>query len=403
MPKPNRYAHVLRAVEATATNSKAHKPYRVLHFGVGDGVLAVQVLNEAFNKGRPNIEYYGFDLFERATPQHIKDQFLDVLPPSKATVEKLLKGKTKAKISLNPEEVPVVDLIVLGGPRSLSAIRSSFLLAKKSLHAKTVLLVDSYYQGDYTKGSAHLVDKHISLLPGLDVQVRTPFDEEKGRKTTMVWVRPAEWPLPGDQGYVLPEEFDELRDEYDLSKLKPVPPPKSPGEKMIEQIQKVEDQKVLDYINQPIPAVPKEEAVKPADVTFPPEGGGDHPDVQPDGLRGDRGPDGAAEPPADPGDAGGRREPGVEPGAVEEVPTPPADNPPVREERPEPDPVVELGTGGSPAAGDPVRGADELGREVPPPVVGTPGSGPQPGGRRSRRAGHQRPGTPPPAAGEGAG
>jgi len=410
MPKPNRYAHVLRAVEATATNSKAHKPYRVLHFGVGDGALAVQLLTEAFGKGRPNVEYYGFDVFERATPQYLQDEFLDVLPPSSGKVLTLLQSKTKAKISLNPADVPVVDLIVLGGPRSLSSIRASFLFAKKRLHAKTVLLIDNYYQGDHTKGSAHLVDTHVSVLPGLDVQVRTPFDEEKGRKTTMVWVRPTEWPLPGDQGYLLPAELDEIKhlpgkaqakiealegakqNERTMSELiedvKPNPGRAEYFETVKEKMNDAIAQEEVVQLEIPVPATPKEDAVKPADTTFQGEGGGDHPDVQPDGLRGDRGPDGAAEPPADPGYAGGRRESGVEPEAVGSVPPGTPGDPSVPEERQEPDPVVELGTGGSPPAGDPVRGADELGREVPPPVVGAPGDGAKQGGRRSRRSGN---------------
>jgi hypothetical protein len=444
MPKSNRYDHVLRAVEATTTNSKAFKPYRVLHFGVGDGALALQLLDEAFRRGRPNIEYYGFDVFEMATPEYLQEEFLDVSPPSAAKVLTLLRSKTKAEISLNSVSAPVADLIIITGPRSLPSIRASFLFAKKHMHAKTVLLLDNYYQGDYEKGSAHLVDTHVSTLPGLDVQVRTPFDDENGRKTTMVWVRPTEWPLPGDQGYLLPAELEEIKhlpgkaqakiealegarqNERTLSELiedvKPnpgraehfesikektneaataFPPGGGRDHPLVQESMKVEDQKFLDFVNKP--AMPKEDAVKPAATAFPSEGGRDNPDLQPDGLRGGGGPDGAAESPADHGDSGGRRESGVEPEAVGEVPSGTAGDSSVSEERPQSDPVVELGPGGGQTTGDSVRGGDELGREVSPPVVGAAGDGSQPRGRKSRRSGNQRPWTPPSSAGEGAG
>lgn len=405
MPKPNRYAHVLRAVEATTSNSKAHKPYRVLQFGVGDGALAVDLLNEAIKKGRPQVEYWGFDLFEGMTVDQVKAEHLGVMPPSKDKVLKTLTTRTRAKIVLNPDidAVPVVDLILIGGPRSLEAIRSGFLAAKKKMHGKTVVLIDNYYQGDHEKGSAHLVDTHVSALPGLDVQVRTPFDDEKGKKTTMVWVRPTEWPPPGDQGYVLPSDPATVLKEVLLAN--PLQGRKiEGGDAFTKRVEEAIAATEVIPFKVIVPAEsPKGDAAKSADSTFPSEGGGDHPDVQPDGLRGGGGDVGTAEPPADPGDAGGRRESGVEPEAVGTVPSGAPGDPSVPEERPQPDPVVELGAGGGPAAGDPVRGPDELGREVPPLVVGGYGGGPQQGNRRSRRSGNQRPGSPPPAAGEGAG
>lgn len=475
MAKANRYAHLLRAVEATAQNSKAGKPYRILEIGVYDGQHAKEMIQHAVKHGRSLVEYWGFDLFEDMTPEKNKEEVgKPKMAPSMAAVQKaiggggkvkvtLVKGDSRVTLSEQVGKLPPMDVIFVDGGHSLATIRDDYLNVKKLMHGKTVVLFDDYYAGDHTKGCAHLVDTHLSKLPGLDVQVRDPADVFPDLKVNMVWVRPAEWPLPGDQGYLIPEAHDELRPEYDLKTLKQVPsriqaprlkddgsdvfkanvgktfaagrlrgeepvdprsvahvagasnvedaripeyvpppePQKSLSDRHIEEIQKVEDQKFLDAVNKPLPAEPKEEAVEPASGPFPPEGGGDRPDVQPDGLRGDSGEVRPADAPECAGDAGGRREPDVEPRAVEVVPEGPPADAPVREERQEPDPVVELGAKASPPAEDPVRGGDELGRQVPPPVVGGAGGGAQPGNRKSRRSGNQRPGTPPPPAGAG--
>lgn len=372
-------------------------------------------------------------------------------------VVKLFKGDSVETLPAHAGKIPPIDLLFIDGGHSVKTIAADWNNVQPLIHAKTVVLLDDFYPDDVTTGARHLVE-YLKDHPGWDVQVRAPIDgpPAAAKATQIVWLRPKAWPLPEHPAYAAPDGFMTAKvvevprvpgppidtslgtpdldspepsasqpplvgsvvaqGAYELTptEFTPVPEPAIEGtvaknedgslaftpanptlaDKVIEEIKAEEDKRVLDFINQPIKEAPKEEE------PFRPEVGDHRPDLREAGVREDRGGLGAAEP-ADPvpGDGGGRREPGVEGDQLGGVPEQPAGPAPLPEERPQPDPVVELGAADGPGAGADVRGGGELGREVPAPVVGGDGGRP---GRRNRRSGRpddQRPGAPPAAEG----
>lgn len=450
-----RYVHLKRAVEATVGNSQPKKGYRVLDLGYFNGEHAREAIDHAFARGRKAVEYYGFGPFE--PPQPSAGKVEKFLRAQTRAVVKTFKGDTARKLEAAAPTLPPIDLVLFDGGRPLKTIEADWNALQRVIHAKTVVLLDDFYPDDITAGTKHLT-KYLQGHPGWDVQVRAPIDgppaEEKF--TQVVWLRPKAWPLPEHPAYVAPDSFmttteilvprvpgeplqTELtvREKYEqgvltraneaiamdeivpfkvISPAEPTkelqtitagevgtvdvllssPAAQSMSERALAEMRVAEDQRFLDAVNKPIEAA----EVPQADEPFRPAVGDHRADVHEVGVREEGGGVGAAEPAEPvPGDGGGRREPGLGEDDLGRVPEEPPAPAPLPEERPEPDPVVELGAAEGPGAGVEVRGGGELGREVPAPVVGGHGGR---AGRRNRRSGRpddQRPGAPPPPAG----
>lgn len=401
-----RFVHLARAIEATARNSKASKPYRILEVGVRAGDNARRMIDHAFKSGRQRVEFYGFGLFKGADPAVSLGRVEKYLRDHTRGSIKLYKGESRDTLPTHAGKIGPVDVILFSGSHDLTSVAFDWINVQKLIHAKTVVLFDNYHPGDYTRGSAHLVD-FLTHQPGFDVQLRDPVDEPPVVRypTRLAWVRPTEFPFPPRAAYVLPETADVVITDDNVGTL---------TVKAVEEVRALPSMAEVLLANPMRAALLEEEDSKfneavrralegpaaevPASEPFPTDVGGDRPDVHEAGVREDSGSVGAAEPAEQvPGDGGGRREPGLGEDDLGRVPEGPAAPAPLPEERPEPDPVVELGPDAGAGDGDPVRGGGELGREVPAPVAHGGGSRSRRRNRGSGGPNDQRPGTPPQA------
>lgn len=135
-----RYAQLLEAV-------RKKDPKAILEVGTWNGTRAIEMLNLA-----PHAKYYGFDLFEDATPEtdrdemnvkahHYMQRILDRLTGFEAY---LYKGNTRETLANFNEPV---DFVWLDGGHSVETIRSDWGNIKRCLMPGAVVFFDDYYTG----------------------------------------------------------------------------------------------------------------------------------------------------------------------------------------------------------------------------------------------------------------
>lgn len=171
MTVKSRYAVLERAIAATTGLSSQHKPFRILEIGVHHADRAVAMINFASQLGRTHIDYFGFDLFSSWTPTVNKAEIGKAAPPmSAADVVTKLTDKTKVKsISLKegdskitlPAEVkslPRMNVIFLDGGHSLETVKSDLLTVLPALAQGGILVLDDYYEDLPDAGCSSVLD-----------------------------------------------------------------------------------------------------------------------------------------------------------------------------------------------------------------------------------------------------
>jgi hypothetical protein len=353
-----RYQNLVLAVDATTDNSKKHKPFRIMEIGVFDGAHGKAMIDRAHKNGRTNIEYYGFDLFEDMTQEinqaevgkktlarAYDDIFKYLRSKSKAKAINLFKGDTKKTL---PETVPhllKMDIIFIDGGHSLGTIQSDFEHSIKLAHDKTVILLDDYYPGDYTKGCAFIVDTDLSNRPEFKVEILDQVDvyAESGLSVRFAKVTK----VPGAQETIAAE----------------CPSVEQPAEAAIA---------VAEVIAEPI--------------SFQSEDSVHNTDVQPAEVRSTCSGVGTCEYTGQPCDGGGRCQPRVDGFDLEKVPKPQVDIAPIPEERQEPNQELELGVVESQGVAHTNNGSDEQRRDIPEELASADSERPSKRARRSRRS-----------------
>ena len=350
-----RYQHLIQSVDTASGNSKKHKPFRILEIGVFDADHGRQMIEQAARNGRIFVEYYGFDMFEQMTFEvneaevgkktlaKSEDEVMKYLKAkTKARIIKLFKGDTKKTLPAEVPGLPKMDIIFVDGGHSLGTVQSDFEYALKLAHNKTIILLDDYYPGDFTKGCAFLVDNDLKSRGNLKVEVLEPVDI---------------YPKSGISVQFVKVSFsDNLAEPSSAVETTPAPHP-------------VE--------------------VPPEPQNFRTEDSVHNTDVQPAELRSTCSGVGTCEYTGQPCDGGGRCQPRVDGFDLEKVPKPQVDIAPIPEERQEPNQELELGVVESQGVAHTDNGSDEQRRDIPEELAHTDSERPSKRARRSRRSGNK--------------
>lgn len=135
-----RYSQLIAACAAA-------QPKAILEIGTWNGHRALQMLTTA-----PKAKYYGFDLFEDATPdtdaaeKNVKAHYS--LRGVKSYLEgfdvTLVKGNTRETLARFEEPV---DFVWLDGGHSVETIASDWANVRRVLAPDAIVLFDDYYTG----------------------------------------------------------------------------------------------------------------------------------------------------------------------------------------------------------------------------------------------------------------
>jgi hypothetical protein len=401
----SRYDNLNLAIEATVNNSKKNKPYRIVETGTNTGDRAASLIALAKKLGRTNIEYYGFDFFEDTTDQIQHSEFCFGTPSKSrdfarskiiaagAVKVQLAKGDSKNTLPQAAADIQLAAVISIDGGGSVATIASDFANCLRFSYEGTKIVINNCIPNDFSRGSAFILksadvlrsdyniiveaaspidvinkDSHYNgpvLVQCLLVSCAAQLTPAKLEGLASILVAAAEMPVEPEPQEIMP----------DLTFLDPVP-------ESIPMVNTVEPEEVSAPAAAPFPeAEPASELGAPCGSTA--KNCGDNTDVQPVRVCQNscgKLPEEHCELPSD---SCGRREPGVDTFYVDNVPSPQADNPPVPEERQEPNPVVEQGSTASASEQVPGNSDGELRPEVSPDVE----QGNRRGNRRRRRSG----------------
>ena len=186
---PLRYQGLIESVNEICLNTKKSKFFKILQIGVSDGYLSRQLIDRAAKNGRTNIEFYGVDLFEEMTEEinviennrNYRARLCSevkayISNKTKAKTIKLCKGPSARVLAEIVESLPKFDLIFIDGGQSLATVQSDFEYALKRCGSTGQIIIDNYYPGDHSKGSAFLVDSDLTKRQSLKVTVLEPHD-----------------------------------------------------------------------------------------------------------------------------------------------------------------------------------------------------------------------------------
>ena len=140
MSQGARYQRLLKLV-------REKQPKCIVEIGTHSGQRAINMLSLV-----PTARYYGFDLFEDATPETDAAEFNNKKRYTMITVwdrlsvwdVHLTKGNTRNTLPLFAPDRPV-DFVWLDGGHSVETIRSDWENIKKHLAPDAVVLFDDYY------------------------------------------------------------------------------------------------------------------------------------------------------------------------------------------------------------------------------------------------------------------
>jgi len=176
-----RYENFIKIIEEI-------KPEKIMEIGVCHGEGAEMMIKEAL-KHRDDVKYYGFDLFEDITQEHIQKEDRNPenfgIPQSEAKIQKKLGGlgakiylfKGDTKEILPKTKLPKMDLIFIDGGHSLETIESDWNNCKKLMHKKTVVIFDDYWNRE-DLGCKPLIDG-LKGSKKYNVEILEPRDESR--------------------------------------------------------------------------------------------------------------------------------------------------------------------------------------------------------------------------------
>lgn len=157
-----RYRAIERAIDEV-------RPCRIMEIGVQQG-LGARLMIERALLHRPNVHYFGFDLFLRNNPWDVRKELV-ALGEVQVT---LVDGDSRRTLP----QVPFMemDLIYLDGDHSTSGQRADWDNCQRFATSDTVFMIDDYAESD-DWGSRPLVE---SLRADHDVTISNESDRTAG-------------------------------------------------------------------------------------------------------------------------------------------------------------------------------------------------------------------------------
>jgi hypothetical protein len=136
---------------------KSRDCHNIMEIGVFDGKNAVLMIEAAAKRvPEDKISYFGFDVFDKLTPQMAELEYDHTPVPAMEVVQEYVKNYTKASVNLYPgltketlpqkvKSLPKMDLIFIDGGHSIETIRNDWKYARQLMKPDTVVVFDDYY------------------------------------------------------------------------------------------------------------------------------------------------------------------------------------------------------------------------------------------------------------------
>jgi predicted O-methyltransferase YrrM len=167
------------------------KPANIMEIGTWNGNTALKMIESASKyRSAPNINYYGFDMFENLTEKDYLNE-ISKHPPSLKTVAELLsstganiklyKGNTHDTLPKYLPELPKMDFVFIDGGHSIETIRNDWNQISDHIADNGVVIFDDYWVNKTDHGCKPILDSidtarfRVELLPILDNYLNKNF------------------------------------------------------------------------------------------------------------------------------------------------------------------------------------------------------------------------------------
>ncbi len=179
LEQPKRYKQLFSEIRKI-------KAKNIMEVGTWNGNRAVQMIicAQEFVTNKPEIHYFGFDLFE-SMDKEIHKQEISKWPPTQLEVEEklektgatihLYQGYTQETLPAQLAVLPKMDFIFIDGGHSFETVENDWNYSKQLMHEQTVVIFDDYWpnRADFG-GSKRLVDSlnrneySVEIMPVTD-------------------------------------------------------------------------------------------------------------------------------------------------------------------------------------------------------------------------------------------
>jgi len=161
---------------------RKNRSLNIMEIGVWNGTRAKQMIETAL-KNSPEVNYFGFDLFEELDSEKFSKEFskqpptmdfiMTMLKDTGAHIN-LFKGDTTDVLPKTVPTLPMMDLIFIDGGHSYETIMNDWDYSKKLMHPGTVVVFDDYWvnRKDGAGAVIQTIDRNlydIEVLPTTDV------------------------------------------------------------------------------------------------------------------------------------------------------------------------------------------------------------------------------------------
>lgn len=180
-PRMARYTKLLETIRENNYKS-------IMEIGVLNGVHARQMILAALET-LGKVYYYGFDLFEDATPE-ILEKEISPYPPTEAIVREYLRGigvHVELFRGFSADTVPLFmatnikpDLIFIDGSHRTKNTQIDWDNCKKLMHENSVVFFDDYMSNYEEVGWG--CNEVVDAIEGYDIEFCEPHDTYMARK-----------------------------------------------------------------------------------------------------------------------------------------------------------------------------------------------------------------------------
>jgi hypothetical protein len=182
VPNVTRYEHLFTEIDKA-------KPRKIMEIGTWDGEHARQMVERA-KIHNPDVEYYGFDLFEASSILEKESQggkgspttgrrrgIEEIQKNLEATGAKITLVKGDTNVTLQETSLPVMDFVFIDGGHSPQTIQNDWDNVQKVMGLHTVVIFDDYYQDDEKAGCKAII--HAIDTDKFTVEIMSGTDEFK--------------------------------------------------------------------------------------------------------------------------------------------------------------------------------------------------------------------------------
>ena len=145
------------------------KPRRIMEIGVGGGLGAKNMIARAKEK-RKNVEYYGFDSFERTSEKEIRKALIKT-----GGKIHLFKGDSKKILPNWIRRLPKMDFVYIDGGHDYETVSPDWKNVQRLRHPRTIVVFDDFNFEGVRSVVSNIKNHRVKIVPAFPSPIPAPL------------------------------------------------------------------------------------------------------------------------------------------------------------------------------------------------------------------------------------